>query len=70
MRKNLKIKKCIGYNDNSIKVQIYTALISYILVYFFKESLEIATSMLKVTRIVKSNILENIEDVLKYIVNS
>ncbi|MBU5455003.1 IS4 family transposase [Caproiciproducens sp. MSJ-32] len=70
VKQNLKIKKCIGYNDNSIKIQIYTALIAYILIYFLKESLQVKTSMLKITRIIKSNILENTGDVLEYIVDS
>jgi hypothetical protein len=70
MKQNLKIKKCIGYSENSIKIQIYTALITYMLIYILKEHLKAVTPMIKITRIIKSNILENTEDVIEHIVDS
>ncbi|KAJ52562.1 transposase IS4 family protein [Clostridium tetanomorphum DSM 665] len=63
IRQNLRIKQCIDYNKNSIKIQIYTALIIYMLIYILKEVLKVKTSMLKITKIIKSNILENTDDV-------
>jgi IS4 transposase len=70
IKQNLKIKKCIGYNENSIKIQIYTALITYMLIYILKNNLKVTTPMLKITRIIKSNILENTEDAIEHIVDS
>lgn len=70
MKQNLRIKKCIGYNENSVKIQIYTALITYMLIYILKQNLKATASMLKITRIVKSNILENMEDAIEHIVDS
>lgn len=70
MKQNLKIKKCIGYSENSIKIQIYTALIAYMLIYILKERLQVTATMLKLTRIIKSNILENTDDAIEQIVDS
>lgn len=62
IKQNLKIKKYIGYNENSIRIQIYSALISYMLIYL-SCSIKIAKySMLTLTRKVRSNLLEFIDE--------
>ena len=37
IKQKLKIKKFIGNSENAVKIQIYTALIAYLLVAMFKE---------------------------------
>jgi len=63
IKQNLKIKHCLGYNENSIKIQLYTALISYMLLYMLKKDLGSAVSMLTIARIVRTNLLEDAEEV-------
>jgi IS4 transposase len=36
LKQNLKIKKFLGRNENAVKIQIYTALIAYLLVYLYR----------------------------------
>lgn len=54
----MKIKKLIGYNENAVKIQVYTALISYLLMYIFKKNTKSSLTMLTVMRIVRTNMLE------------
>jgi Transposase DDE domain/Domain of unknown function (DUF4372) len=58
IKQNLKIKKWIGHNENAVKIQVYTALISYLLVYILKKDTVSNLSMLTVIRIVCANLLE------------
>ena len=37
LKQNLKIKKFLGRSENAVKIQIYTALISYLLAYSMKQ---------------------------------
>jgi len=37
LKQNLKIKQFLGRSENAVKIQIYTALISYLLAYTMKE---------------------------------
>lgn len=58
IKQNLRIKKFIGYNENAIKIQIFSALISYMLIYLCCNITVAKYSMLTLTRIVRSNLLE------------
>lgn len=58
MKQNLKIKKWIGYNENAIKIQVYTALIAYLLIYLLKQNTKSYLTMLTITRIIRTNLLE------------
>lgn len=58
IKQNLRIKKYIGYNENAIKIQIFSALISYMLIYLSCKIIVAKYSMLTLTRIVRSNLLE------------
>ena len=58
LKQNLRIKKFIGYNENAIKIQIFSALISYMLIYLFCKTTNSVFSMLALTRIVRSNLIE------------
>jgi len=67
IKQNLRIKKCIGYNENSIKIQIYSALIVYLLIYILSKTTSIKVSMLNLTRIIKVNLLEEYIHVISYL---
>lgn len=67
IKQNLKIKKCIGYSENAIKIQIYTALIMYMLLYILKAKSNSKLSILMIMRIAKSNILEDFDDCIGYL---
>ena len=68
LKQNLRIKKWIGYNDNAIRIQIYAALITYLLVYIMKNTAMLQVSMLKIMRVVKVNLLEQMgEEFLTYL---
>lgn len=38
LKQNLKIKQFLGRNENAVKIQIYTALIAYLLVYLYRKN--------------------------------
>ncbi len=58
IKQNLKIKRGLGYNANAIKIQIYSALISYIILALLKIKLKVKVSMLSISRIIELNLLE------------
>jgi hypothetical protein len=60
LKQNMKIKKWIGYNENAVKIQVYTALIAYLLVFILKKDVKSALSMLTITRIIRINLLEQV----------
>jgi IS4 transposase len=71
IKQNLKIKKFIGYNQNAVRIQIFSALISYMLIYLSGKIQNLKHSMLKLTRVISSNLLEEYdEDIIKYIESS
>jgi len=65
IKQNLKIKKFIGYNENAVKIQIYCALISYLLIYISSKTINFNKSILTLTRVVKCNLLESYDEFLK-----
>lgn len=72
IKQNLKIKKFIGYNENAIKLQIFSALIVYLLIYLQCKLHvnKVKHSMLRLLRILRVNLLELWdEDILKYLVD-
>lgn len=62
IKQNLKIKKYIGYNKNAIKIQMFSALISYMLIYLCCNVTVAKYSMLTLICIVRSNLLENLDE--------
>jgi len=62
IKQNLRIKKFIGYNENAVRIQIFSALISYMLVYLCCKVTIAKYSMLTLTRIVRSNLLESYDE--------
>lgn len=67
IKQNLKIKKYIGYNENAIRIQIFSSLIAYMLIYLCCKVIIAKYSMLTLTRIVRSNLLEYFDEyVMEY----
>jgi hypothetical protein len=64
IKQNLKIKKWIGYNENAVKIQVYTALIAYLLLYILKQNISSSLSMLMITRIIRTNLLETADSTM------
>lgn len=62
IKQNLRIKKFIGYNENAVKIQIFSALISYMLIYLCCKVTIAKYSMLTLTRKVRSNLLESYDE--------
>jgi len=62
IKQNLRIKKFIGYNENAVKIQVFSSLISYMLVYLSCNVTVAKYSMLTLTRIVRYNLLELIAE--------
>lgn len=64
IKQNLKIKKWLGHNENAIKIQIYSALIAYIILALLKLELKEIISMISLNRIIRGNLLED-ESILR-----
>ena len=45
LKQNLKIKQFLGRSENAVKIQIYTALIAYILVALFRETYAVGQTL-------------------------
>ncbi len=57
---NLEIKKYLGRSENAVNIQVWVALISYILLNYVRLSISFNGSMLEFTRIVKEKLFEEI----------
>jgi hypothetical protein len=67
IKQNLKIKKFIGYNENALKIQIFCALITYMLIYLSSQNNNVHHSMLLLTRVIRANLLEDYDEyVMEY----
>jgi hypothetical protein len=58
IKQNLKIKRWIGYNENAVKIQLYSALITYILLILLRLELKSKLSMCSFTKIITMYLLE------------
>jgi IS4 transposase len=45
LKQNLKIKRFLGRSENAVKIQLYTALIAYVLVHRYRQRHGITTSL-------------------------
>ena len=59
IKQNLKIKTFIGTSENAVKIQIWTAMIAYLLVEYIRFKSRTKFPMLKTYRILCDNILHN-----------
>jgi len=57
IKQNLKIKKFLGRSENALKIQVITALISFLLVKYFQNSLPFKKSMQTCARLIQSNLM-------------
>ena len=61
IKQNLRIKHWIGHNENAIKIQLYTALIAFVLIRLIQEEINNKYSILKITRIIRIYITKRID---------
>ena len=61
IKQNLKIKTFIGTSENAVKIQIWTAMIAYLLIEYIRFKSKTKYSLLKTFRILKDNIMHNYE---------
>ena len=59
IKQNLKIKRWLGHNENAIKIQIYSALIAYVILALLKLEIDNDISIKSLTRIINMNLLED-----------
>lgn len=57
IKQNLKVKTFIGTSENAVRIQIWTAMIAYILTEYIRFKSKTAFTILKVFRILSENIL-------------
>jgi IS4 transposase len=67
IKQNLKIKTFVGRSENAVLIQIYVALILYLLLSLLKSMSKIRMSMQKILQILQLHLFhrENIEDLFK-----
>ncbi len=58
IKQHLSIKRWIGRNLNSVSVQIYSALIVYILLLIIKNRFNLTDTLFNILRIIRGNLLE------------
>jgi hypothetical protein len=59
MKQNLKIKTFIGTSENAVRIQIWIAMIAYLLIEYIRFKSRTTFSLLKTFRILKDNIMHN-----------
>jgi len=58
IKQNLKIKAFYGTSENAVLIQIWTALIAYLLLLWLKVKSRLGWSILELTRLVQNLIME------------
>lgn len=61
LKQNLRLKKFLGRNENAVKIQIFTALISYLLVMIYKGRQGIEESLVLVLATLKTGLFQRPE---------
>jgi hypothetical protein len=66
IKQNLKIKKFMATSENAIRIQVFTALISFLLLRLAHAARPVMSSMVRFTRGVRGNLLEerSLDDVV------
>ena len=59
IKQHLKIKTFIGTSENAVKIQIWTAMIAFLLIEYIRFKSKTKYSLLKTFRILKDNIMHN-----------
>ena len=60
IKQNLIIKKYLGQSENAVKIQVWCALISYLLIIYVKESISFTGTMLEFTRLIRESLFDDI----------
>lgn len=58
VKQNLKIKACYGTSENAVLIQIWTALIAYLLLIWIKLKSRLGWSILEITRFIQTRLME------------
>lgn len=58
IKQNLKIKRFMGYSPNAVRIQIFVAMIAYLLISLIKFLQKSAWSVQKIFRLVRTNLFE------------
>jgi hypothetical protein len=61
IKQHLKIKTFYSYNENGVKVQIWTAICTYLLVAILKKELKIPKSLYEILQVLSVNVFERIQ---------
>ena len=61
LKQNLKIKRFLGRSKNSVMIQIYTAIIAYLLLAIHKAKQQIATPLYQLLATIRTSIFARIE---------
>jgi hypothetical protein len=60
IKQNLKIKRFLGTSENAVNIQVWVALITYVLLSYVQAQCNYKGGMLKFTRVVREMLFENI----------
>jgi len=61
IKQNLRIKTFIGTSENAVKIQIWTAMIAYLLTEYIRFKSKTSFTILKTFRILSENVLSQVE---------
>jgi len=61
IKQHLKIKSFWGYSDNAVRIQIYTAIITYVTVAILKEKLKIKHTNYEILQVLSITLLNKIQ---------
>ena len=61
IKQNLKIKAFYGTSENAVLIQIWTAMIAYLLLLWLKVRSRVGWSILELTRLVQNLIMERLQ---------
>ena len=61
IKQHLKIKSFSGYSDNAVRIQIYTAIITYVTVAILKEKLKIKHTNYEILQVLSITLLNKIQ---------
>ena len=71
IKQNLKIRTFLGTSENAVMIQVWVAMIYYLLVAYIKKQTKIACSMLELTRMIAATLMDRVHlvDILALRVN-
>lgn len=61
LKQNLKIKKYFGRNENAVRIQIITAIISYLLIALYRHSQQMTSSMKDTLILIGTSLFQHVE---------